>query len=149
MRGAEAAVSDVLAALVLTGERPEIRAVDAALAIAEPVELLDLEAGPLGRPDLHLVQTIERKRVDCACLPVVERSPALRDQDCLPIQRLAVAEIGGKVRVRFAIVKRGDDEPWNTGPGLDGLILRFVGYELPGDACDKLALVGADLHRIP
>src|SRR5262245_2393452 len=149
MRGAEAAVSDVLAALVMVGERPEIGAVNAALAIAEPVEPLDLEASSFGRPGLHLIETIERKRVDCASLPVFERSPALRHLDRPPIQGLAVAEIGGKVRIRLAIVKRSDHEPRNAGPGFDNLILRLVAHQLPGDAGDKLPLVGTNIHRVP
>src|SRR5262249_51853522 len=108
MRRAEAAIGDVLAALVMVGERPEIRAVNAAFAIAEPVELLDLEAGSLGRPSLHLIETIERERIDGTGRPIFEWSPALRNEGRPPIERLAVAEIGGKIRIRLATMERGD-----------------------------------------
>src|SRR5262245_20635075 len=96
---AEAAVSDIFATRIVIGERPEIRAEHASLAVTKPVEFLDLEAGALWRPLLHLVEAIERQRVDCSRFPAVEWSSALGNERRLAIQWLAVSEIGGEVRV--------------------------------------------------
>src|SRR5262249_15767702 len=58
-----------------------------------PVEFLDLEAGAIWRPPLHLVETIESQRVDCTRFPAGEWSPALGNERRLAIQFFAICAV--------------------------------------------------------
>src|SRR6266542_2541649 len=140
MRGAEAAVGDVFPARVVVGEGPEVRAIDAPVAVAEAVERFDRKAGALRRPFLHPVETIERKRIDRTLLPGLERPASLRHQPRDAVERLAVAKVGVEVSVRLAVVQRRDHEPWHAGPFRDRDVLRLATGQLLDNAGDGIAL---------